>query len=444
MNLFIDKKITLLIFLLLIFIMLSVGCTTPGVETVNHAPVITSTPITSATVNQVYTYNVTATDPDGNTLIYSLTVSHTGMTINSWTGAISWIPSSAGDYDVTIVVFDNGSPVKSISQNFIIHVEEAPPINQAPNITSTPITSATVDQAYTYNVNATDPDSDVITYSLTTKPAGMTISSTSGIINWTPAATGNYDVTVKVSDGELFDTQNFTVRVGQVPVNQPPIIISTPNTTAIVGQVYSYDVDAADPDGDTLTYSLTTKPTGMTINSTTGLINWTPATAQIGNNNVTVKVSDGDLIDTQGFTITVEDTGVTPNLKLTPSSQTVSQGNQVTIDVVVENVTDLKGARVVLNYDASKLQYSSSTAGSFIPNANLFASSTNSSVTLDIAGFGATSYHNGMGSGTIITVVFDTVDTGNTNITFGTTTLRDKDNNTITHTKGSGCSATIN
>jgi hypothetical protein len=369
------------------------------------------------------------------------------MTINSWTGAISWTPGSTGDYDVTVEVFDNGSPVKSATQSFTIHVtEESESANQAPFITSTPITLARVNQIYAYNVDAADPNGDTLNYSLTTKPTGMTINSTTGLINWTPTSIGDYDVTVRVSDGNLIDTQSFTIHVREESesTNQAPNITSTPITTATVDVLYTYNVDATDPNGDTLNYSLTTKPTGMTINSTTGLINWTPTTAQIGNNNVTVKVSDGNLIDTQSFTITVEDAGVTPNLKLTPSSQTVSQGNQVTIDVVVENVTDLKGARVVLNYDASKLQYSSSTAGSFIPNANLFASSTNSSVTLDVAGLGATSYHSGMGTGTIITVVFDTIDTGNTNITFGTTTLRDKDNNTITHTKGSGCSATIN
>ena len=539
MNLYINRKTVPLFFSLLIFMVLSVGCTTPGVETVNHAPIITSTPITSATVNQVYTYNVVATDPDGNTLIYSLTVSHTGMTINSWTGVISWTPGSTGDYDVTVEIFDNGSPVKSTTQSFTIHVsEESEPDSQAPFITSTPVTSATVNQTYAYNVDAADPNGDTLTYSLTTKPTGMTINSITGLINWTPTSTGDYDVTVRVSDGSLSDTQSFTIHVteesesaNQAPfitstpitlarvnqiyaynvdaadpngdtltysltssptsmtinsttglinwtptstgdydvtvrvsdgslidtqsftihvreesesTNQAPNITSTPITTATVDVLYTYNVDATDPNGDTLTYSLTTKPAGMTINSSTGLINWTPASAQIGNNSVTVKVSDGDLIDTQSFTITVEGAGVTPNLKLTPSSQTVSQGSQVTIDVVVENVTDLKGARVVLNYDASKLQYSSSTAGNFIPNANLFASSTNSSVTLDIAGLGATSYHSGMGTGTIITVVFDTIDTGNTNITFGITTLRDKDNNTITHTRSSGCSATIN
>jgi len=446
MNLFINRKIALLIFSLLIFIVLSVGCTTPGVETINHAPIITSTPVTLVTVNQIYTYNVVATDPDGNTLIYSLTVSHTGMTINSWTGAISWIPSSTGDYDVTVEIFDNGSPVKSVSQSFTIHVkEESEPTNHAPTITSTPITSATVNRAYAYNVDATDPDGDTLTYSLTTKPTGMTINSSTGLIKWTPTSTGDYDVTVEVFDNGSpvkSTTQSFTIHVEEEsePTNQAPNITSTPITTATVDVLYTYNVNATDPDGDTLTYSLTTSPTGMTINSSTGLISWTPTST--GDYDVTVRVSDGSLFDTQSFTITVGDGEVTPNLKLTPSSQTVSQGSQVTIDVVVENVTELRGARVVLNYDASKLQYSSSTAGSFIPNATLLANATNGSVTLDIAGLGATSYASG--TGTIITVVFDTIDTGNTNITFGTTTLRDKDNDTITHTKSSGCSVNIN
>jgi hypothetical protein len=183
-------------------------------------------------------------------------------------------------------------------------------------------------------------------------------------------------------------------------------------------------------------------PAGMTINSSTGLINWTPTST--GDYDVTVRVSDGELFDIQSFTITVEGGGVTPNLKLTPSSQTVTQGSQATINVVAEDVTDLKGASVILNFNASKLQYSSSTAGSFIPNATLMANSTNGSVTLDIAGLGASGYHSGMGTGTIITVKFDTIATGNTNITFGATILKDKDNNTITHTKSSGCSVTIN
>ena len=134
---------------------------------------------------------------------------------------------------------------------------------------------------------------------------------------------------------------------------------------------------------------------------------------------------------------------VTPNIKLTPPTQSVTVGSQATINVVIEDVTDLRGANITLNFDASKLQYISSADGGFIPSSTLLEQSidnTNGSVTLDIAGLGASAYASG--SGTIMTVVFERIATGDTNVTFGTTTLRDKDNITITHTKGSGCSIT--
>jgi hypothetical protein len=41
----------------------------------------------------------------------------------------------------------------------------------------------------------------------------MTIDSTTGLINWTPTVAGDSNVTVKVSDGDLFDSQSFTVKV---------------------------------------------------------------------------------------------------------------------------------------------------------------------------------------------------------------------------------------
>ena len=57
--------------------------------------------------------------------------------------------------------------------------------------------------------------------------------------------------------------------------------------------LYTYDVDAIDPDGDVLVYSLSISPAGMTIQPDTGLIEWTPSASQVGDQSVTVSVSDG-------------------------------------------------------------------------------------------------------------------------------------------------------
>lgn len=91
------------------------------------------------------------------------------------------------------------------------------------------------------------------------------------------------------------------------PTNHAPTIISTPIAVAIINLLYAYDVNATDSDGNTLIYSLTTKPTGMIIDPTTGEISWTPTIAQIGDNEVEVEVSDGKLLDSQAFVIKVKE-----------------------------------------------------------------------------------------------------------------------------------------
>ncbi len=110
--------------------------------------------------------------------------------------------------------------------------------------------------------------------------------------------------------------------------NSSPVIESDPVTTAKEGVVYTYDVEATDPNEDTLTYSLTVSPTGMTINSTTGVISWTPAAA--GSFDVTVEVSDGSKSATQSFTITVDETLLT-SIVVLPASMTLEIGESKAI-----------------------------------------------------------------------------------------------------------------
>jgi RHS repeat-associated protein len=76
--------------------------------TPNHAPEIASAPVTAATVGQLYSYAVTATDPDSDPLSYSLTASPAGMIIDPLSGLIHWTPgpADAGTRPVTVKVAD--------------------------------------------------------------------------------------------------------------------------------------------------------------------------------------------------------------------------------------------------------------------------------------------------------------------------------------------------
>ena len=83
----------------------------------------------------------------------------------------------------------------------------------APQIVSTPVTKADIGEPYSYDVEAAgNPEP---THALLLHPDGMTIDPATGLISWTPTTLqgGDHDVSVRASNSQGSDTQNFTVEV---------------------------------------------------------------------------------------------------------------------------------------------------------------------------------------------------------------------------------------
>ena len=114
------KKYFVLLLFALVIIIVFTGCDSPWVfPTLNNGPLITSDPIISASVGIKYIYQVGATNPDGDTLVYSLSTRPSGMIIDSATGVINWTPTDEGIYPVTVKVSDGKS---TDTQTFNINV----------------------------------------------------------------------------------------------------------------------------------------------------------------------------------------------------------------------------------------------------------------------------------------------------------------------------------
>ncbi len=294
------------------------------VTNVNDLPEITSKPVTEATEDQLYTYQVTAKDIDppsaGDVLTYHLDAAPKGMSINKQNGLIQWTPTNDNankTYTITIRVTDGktdaqGNPSQD-KQSFTITVKN---VNDPPKIVSKAITEATEDSPYLYLVKAEDidPTKDKLTFSIKVDPPakGLNIDPASGLIQWTPdndaAIQGKYNVEITVDDGHQNSsyTQKFILTVKNV--NDPPKITSSPITEIVMNQTYSYNVKASDPDPtkDKLTYSLEKAPKSMTIDKDNGLIQWKTTNLDVGQHDVTVKVSDGKgAEDIQSFKINV-------------------------------------------------------------------------------------------------------------------------------------------
>jgi len=111
------------------------------------------------------------------------------------------------------------------SKEATVYLNVLPPGNP-PRILSQPDETATVDFSYRYALYVFDPDyGDVMTFSLSAAPTGMTIDPVTGLISWTPDNTqlGEHQIGVTVGDMQGFTAfQAFTITVTD-PVNVPNV-----------------------------------------------------------------------------------------------------------------------------------------------------------------------------------------------------------------------------
>ncbi len=122
--------------------------------------------------------------------------------------------------------------------------------------------------------------------------------------------------------------------------NRPPEITSTPATAAGEGHIYYYPALADDPDGDTLSWSLSAAPPGMTVNPDTGLIQWTPGSTAAGLVPVVVRVEDSlGLFDEQAYELTVGGANTAPRFLSSPITVGVA-GTTYTYPIVAADPDD--------------------------------------------------------------------------------------------------------
>ncbi|MCU1280960.1 MAG: dystroglycan-type cadherin-like domain repeat protein [bacterium] len=278
---------------------------------VNAPPRITSTPPSSSVhVGQAYAYAAMGSDVETpNALTWKLQNAPATMTVSA-TGAVAWTPVAAdlGAQTATLQLCDGGAPSRCVSQALAINVVNA----GAPLISSTPPTTAVANVAWLYQIGATDPQGEALTYALvapSTAPGNLTLSAT-GLMMWTPKVqdVGSLLMTVKVTDSSgLSDQQTFTVVV-TAPLDVDPVFQSLPSSTAVVGTPYLYKAMAIDR-GDaaaTFTYSLTSTPSGNLAVAADGTLTWTPTDAEKGTKTISVlATSSSGRSVTQSFAVTV-------------------------------------------------------------------------------------------------------------------------------------------
>jgi hypothetical protein len=295
----------------------------------NLDPVVTNPGSQINTQGDVLSLQVQATDPAGNGLTYSATGLPPGLTIDADSGLISGVLSSnsasGSPYNVTVTATD-GSYSGSAAFTWSV-------TNQAVTVMNPGTQSGTGGSPVSLQINASDPAQLPLTYAAVGLPEGATINASSGLISGTldSSAGGAYAVTVMASDsqgnsGSVSFTWNVTY------LNQAPTLDNPGDQLDHAGDVVSLQLSGYDVDGDTVTYSATGLPSGLSLDQTTGIISGTlPASAGASTPySVTVTASDGTLTASQTFNWFVTGAPVTLT---SPGDQTNSEGDVVSLQL---------------------------------------------------------------------------------------------------------------
>ena len=190
---------------------------------------------------------------------------------------------------------------------------------------------------------STDPDGDTLTYLVyfekkNTAPANVLVGTVVDTGRYTIAnldSAGYYYWRVGVTDGK--DTA-WGYNSYWLYSNTEPVFTTAANRTPSATARYAYldSLTSKDTDGDALTYSLLTAPTGMTIGGSNGVVNWIPKLTPLGNQSVSARVADGrGWADTLNWTVNV--TTPTGSWKAPAQGMTVTQADNCKIRFAASN-----------------------------------------------------------------------------------------------------------
>ncbi len=171
----------------------------------NQPPAISGTPGSSVVSGQAYSFRPTATDADGDALVFAIKNRPGWASFNAGTGRLSGSPadSDAGSYNNIVISVTDGTASRSLAA-FSITVTVPIPPNSAPTISGSPATSVDEGASYLFRPSANDVDGDSLTFSIQNRPSWASFDSSTGRLSGTPGAAdvGTYsNIKISVSDG---------------------------------------------------------------------------------------------------------------------------------------------------------------------------------------------------------------------------------------------------
>lgn len=274
------------------------------IESVNDPPVaVDDTAVLLE--DTAHVVNVLGNDTDVDNAIRPETVDivsppqHGTAAVNPVIGVITYTPGENffGEDTLTYRVQDEDGAWSNVATVYFT-VES---VNDAP-LANDDSATTDEDQPVTIAVLANDEDIDgyLDPQSVTVVRApshGEVHVELDGTILYVPDPdwNGEDSFSYTVSDDELGVSNEATVWISVLPVNDAPTIEGTPTTVVDAGEPYSFAPVIADVEGDALTVSAVNLPEWLTLDSETGVLHGTPLAMHVGTySGIVLRVSDGE------------------------------------------------------------------------------------------------------------------------------------------------------
>ena len=347
--------------------------------------------------NQNAIGQVSATDADGDTPIFSITGSE--ININSSTGVLEFVDSpdyeTKNQYSETITASDGENSTELAITVSINNLDDNRPV-----FTSSSTFSAEENQSAIGTVQATDADGDTLSYSVTCgHNCDYEMDSSTGVFTFKRIPNyerkNTYTADIYASDSAGSTLQQVTISITDVN-DVPPVITSSSTFSADENQTAIGTITASDCDGvmswasdrdceetgqTELTYSISGSE--INIDATSGVMTFVsePDYETKSSYSASVTVSDGTFSDTEDITVSINninDNGP----EITSSSTFNVDENETSIGTVT--ATDLDNDNLTYSISGSEININDSTGVLVFTSAPDYETKTSYSATVTV------------------------------------------------------------
>ncbi|MBI4431718.1 MAG: tandem-95 repeat protein, partial [Candidatus Omnitrophica bacterium] len=240
-------------------------------------------------------------------------------------GTFGWTGQGQHTFVSSITFRTSGSRTIQVSAPGLISGSQTVFVNQAPIASDDGARSTNEDESMFINVlaNDTDPELNALSIIAVTQPSNGMVTIRSGGLNVLYVPNENYfgpdTFTYTVSDGVIGGTDQATVAISVLSVNDPPValndIIGVAENKSAAALVLANDTDV---DSDPLTITSITQPAHghVTLNSAAGTITYAAEKNFDGSTMFSYTISDGKGgVDSATVTVNVSNDNTPPSAK---------------------------------------------------------------------------------------------------------------------------------